>query len=82
MTKMNNDEQLSFEQALQQLEKVVTELEQEDVPLDKLINYYQKGMELVKLSNDMLKNAEEKMTQVLNEDEQIEPFHIEEDHNI
>lgn len=76
---MSENKNITFEEALKQLETVVTKLEQEDVPLDKLIDYYQKGMELVKVSNHMLKNAEEKMTQVLNEDDELEPFIVEEE---
>lgn len=76
---MTKKEELTFEQALAQLEKVVTQLEKEDVPLDQLIDYYQQGMELVKLSNNKLKDAEEKMAKVLNDDDKLEPFHIEEE---
>lgn len=74
---MSKKEELSFEQALSQLETVITKLEQEDVPLDKLIEYYQEGMELVKVSNHMLKDAEEKLTKVLNDEDELEPFTIE-----
>lgn len=74
-----SEEKLTFEQALKQLETVVNKLEETDVPLDKLIEYYQKGMELVNLSNDMLKNAEEKMTKVLDEQEEEEAFIIDEE---
>lgn len=79
---MENKEELKFEEALAQLEEVVKKLEQEDVPLDQLIHYYQKGMELVKVSNEMLRDAEEKMTKVLNENNELEPFHTEEDLDI
>ena len=78
---MENKEELKFEKALEQLEEVVTKLE-EDVPLDQLIQYYQKGMELVKISNKMLRDAEEKMTKVLNENDELEPFTSEEDLDI
>lgn len=76
---MSKKEELSFEQALNQLETVVTKLEEEDVPLDKLIEYYQQGMELVKQSNHMLKDAEEKLTKVLNDDNELESFTLEEE---
>lgn len=76
---MSEDKELTFEQALTQLEQVVKNLEGENVPLDKLIDYYQEGMELVKVSNQMLKSAEEKMTQVLTDDGELEAFNIEEE---
>ncbi|HZW67320.1 MAG TPA: exodeoxyribonuclease VII small subunit [Pseudogracilibacillus sp.] len=75
----SEDKELTFEQALAQLEQVVKNLEGENVPLDKLIDYYQEGMELVKVSNHMLKNAEKKMTQVLTDDGELEDFVIEEE---
>lgn len=74
---MSKNEDLTFEQALTQLEDVVTQLEKDDVPLDKLIEYYQRGMELVKISNNKLKSAEEKMAKVLNDNDQLSPFHME-----
>lgn len=74
---MSKNEDLTFEQALTQLEDVVTQLEKDDVPLDKLIEYYQRGMELVKISNNKLKSAEEKMAKVLNDNDQLAPFHME-----
>lgn len=76
---MSKKEDLTFEQALTQLENVVTQLEKDDVPLDKLIEYYQRGMELVKLSNNKLKNAEEKMAKVLDDNDKLAPFHMEEE---
>ncbi len=44
MTKPNKD--LSFEQALQELEAVVARLESGDVSLDNAIDAYSRGMEL------------------------------------
>lgn len=76
---MAKDEKLTFEEALEELESIVSKLEQEDVPLDKLIEYYQNGMQLVKKSRQMLDDAEEKMAQVLSDDGQLEAFTIEEE---
>lgn len=76
---MSEEKKITFEKAMTELETVVRKLEQEDVPLDQLIAYYQRGMELVKVSNHMLKDAEEKMTKILNDNETLEPFIIEEE---
>lgn len=38
-----NIEEMTFEQALGELEKVVTQLEQGDVPLDASISLYERG---------------------------------------
>lgn len=68
---------LSFENALKQLEEIVHELEQEEVPLEKAINLYQKGMELSKYCDEKLEHAENKMTKILNKENKTEPFNIE-----
>src|SRR5699024_649746 len=54
------DEPMTFETALKKLEKVVQELEKEEVPLEKAIELYQEGMQLSKSCDDKLKNAENK----------------------
>lgn len=71
----NNSKELSFEEALKQLENIVNALEKEDVALDKMIRYYEKGMELSKQCSDMLANAEEKMTKIINDQGKIENYH-------
>lgn len=76
---MSEEKELTFEEALQELEKVVHELEKEEVPLEKLIDYYQRGMELVKLSNQQLQEAESKIAEVINDEGKLEPFTIEEE---
>lgn len=70
---------LTFEEAMTELEKIVEKLEAGDVPLEKAIAYYQKGMELSKLCSDKLSNVQEKMTQIMNEQGEIEPFDIQEE---
>lgn len=75
----NEKENLSFEEALTKLEEIVNKLEQEDVPLESAINYYQEGMKLSNLCDDILKNAQKQMTQILNEEKEIEPFELREE---
>ncbi|GAB4073499.1 exodeoxyribonuclease VII small subunit [Barrientosiimonas marina] len=70
---------LSFEEAMQQLEKIVEKLEQGDVPLEKAISYYQEGMQLSKLCNNKLTNVQEKMTKIMNEHGQYETFDVQEE---
>ncbi|MBR7796740.1 MAG: exodeoxyribonuclease VII small subunit [Bacillota bacterium] len=74
-----SDNELSFEEAMAQLEKIVEKLETGDVPLEKAIDYYQDGMKLSKLCNDKLIHVEEKMTKIMNEQGELEPFHIQEE---
>ncbi|MEI3611754.1 exodeoxyribonuclease VII small subunit [Pseudogracilibacillus sp. SO30301A] len=77
--KDNEKENLSFEEALTKLEEIVYKLEQEDVPLESAINFYQEGMKLSNLCDDILKNAQKKMTQILNDEKEIEPFELQEE---
>ncbi len=75
--KMTND--ISFEEAMIELEKIVEKLEMGDVPLEKAIVYYQEGMKLSKVCNDKLINVQDKMTQIMNEHGELEPFEIQEE---
>lgn len=75
----NENEQLSFEEAMIELEKIVEQLEEGDVPLEKAINYYQEGMKLSKVCNDKLINVQEKMTKIMNEQGELKPFDIQEE---
>lgn len=76
---MNNTEELTFEEAMNKLEEIVEKLEEGDVPLEKAITYYQEGMKLSKLCNDKLSNVQEKMTQIMNEHGELEPFEVQEE---
>ena len=52
-------ENKSFEVLMAELEQLVKELENKDIPLDDVIEKYQKGLELTKVCHQMLKDAEE-----------------------
>ncbi len=49
---------LSFEEAINELEKTVNELEVEKLTLDESVKKFQKGMELSKYCNELLDKAE------------------------
>lgn len=55
---------LSFEQAMTELESVVDRLERGDVPLDESIKLYERGAELKKRCEAKLKEAEEKVAAI------------------
>lgn len=73
------ENELTFEKALTELEEIVVKLESADVPLEKAIDYYQAGMKLSKLCDEKLTHAQEKMTQILNDENELEPFAAEEE---
>ena len=54
---MTETTELSFEAALAQLEKIVTELESGSAPLEKSLELYQKGAELKALCEARLEAA-------------------------
>lgn len=56
--------EMSFEQALGELEQVVSKLERGDVPLEDSIKLYERGAELKAHCEAKLKDAEEKVAQI------------------
>jgi exodeoxyribonuclease VII small subunit len=56
--------ELSFEQAMQELEQVVSRLERGDVALDESIALYERGALLKKRCEEKLKEAEEKVNAI------------------
>lgn len=61
---------LTFEQELQMLEAIVGKLEQGDVPLEEALAQFQKGVALSKKLQEILQNAEDTLTKVINEEGQ------------
>lgn len=62
---------LSFEDALQQLETIVRQLEQGNVPLERSIEMYERGAQLRKHCDGLLKAAEAKVEKIqMNQDGQ------------
>ena len=56
--------EMTFEQAMSELERIVTELERGDVPLEDSISLYEKGAELKKRCETKLKEAEQKVAAI------------------
>ena len=69
--------ELKFEEKIKTLEQIVNELENDDVNLDESIEKYTKAMNLVKECDLELKTIEEKIAKIVNEDETLEDFNIE-----
>ncbi|MEP1931628.1 MAG: exodeoxyribonuclease VII small subunit [Roseibium sp.] len=60
----NDISALSFEEALKQLETIVRELEQGNVPLERSIEMYERGDALRKHCDTLLKSAEAKVEKI------------------
>ena len=56
--------EMTFEQAMSELERIVTQLEKGDVPLEDSISLYEKGAELKKRCETKLKEAEQKVAAI------------------
>ena len=59
MTVKKND--ISFEEALKDLEKIVEDLNNGDMELEKAITAYEKGIQLKNICEERLKNAQERI---------------------
>ncbi|MGF7048595.1 exodeoxyribonuclease VII small subunit [Paenibacillus sp. DS2015] len=68
--------ELNFEDAMNQLEEIVGELEHGDVPLEKAIELFQKGMGLSQLCSKKLEQVEHKIEMIVEEDGELrkKPF--------
>jgi len=60
MTKENSKD-IPFEQALEELEKLVDDMEQGELPLDDMIKSFERGTILSKLCRKKLSNLEKKI---------------------
>ncbi|WP_407431377.1 exodeoxyribonuclease VII small subunit [Methanobrevibacter sp.] len=70
------DENVSFEDNLKELEEIVEKLEKGDVPLDNAIEEFKKAMDLVKACDDKLKDAQETIAKIVNENGEIVEFNV------
>lgn len=58
-------QKLSFEEALEKLEKIVQDLESGDLSLEDSVKSFEKGIELSKLCKKKLENAEERVKKIV-----------------
>ena len=76
---MTDKQDITFEEAMENLEKIVEQLEEGDVPLEKAISIYKQGMDLSRLCHTKLKTVEDQLTQILREDGELETFAVQEE---
>lgn len=58
----------TFDESLVELEKIVEQLEQGDVPLEEALDKFQEGITLSRDLKKTLKNAEETLAKIVTED--------------
>lgn len=65
-------EKISFEESMQKLEEIAIELEKGDLSLEQSLNKFEEGMKLSKECNEIIENAEKKITILLEKDGKLE----------
>lgn len=68
----------SFEQSLSQLEKIVNDLEEGNLPLEKALKKFEEGINTSEYCSEILNETERKISILLGKEER-EPFQSEED---
>ena len=74
---MQQPDDETFEAAMNELERIVKRLEENDVPLEEAIELFQKGVALSKKCHQKLQKVEDQMDQILGEDGTLRPFQLE-----
>lgn len=64
---MMKKEEIPFEKAMSKLESITAELEKGNLSLEESMAKFEEGMELSKKCNEILQNAEKKITILLEE---------------
>jgi exodeoxyribonuclease VII small subunit len=59
-----SDDDISFEDALDALEQLVSEMEGDDLPLEKMLSGYERGVHLRRLCDRRLEEAESKVEMI------------------
>ena len=81
-TGRRNMAEISFEKALEKLEKIVDQLETGDLPLDNSLKKYEEGVKLVRACQRKLDKAKKKIETLVKKDEglfDLEPFEEKDD---
>ncbi|MBM4104158.1 MAG: exodeoxyribonuclease VII small subunit [Planctomycetes bacterium] len=68
-TEKNNKTNLTFEQAIDQLNQIVSRIEQGQVPLQESLEQYEKGMKLIRHCRGILQDAERRIEQISSQNE-------------
>ena len=70
-------EEKSFEENMEQLENIVTELEKGELNLEESVKKFEQGINISKKCNDILEKAEKKITILLRQEDQIKEENFE-----
>jgi exodeoxyribonuclease VII small subunit len=70
MTAIKKAESLTFEQSMLELESLVAKMEQGDLPLEDALRSFERGIQLARHSQQKLKDAEQKVQILTNQNGQ------------
>ncbi len=59
-----NSEQFNFEQAMEEIKKIVSAIEEGKLPLEESIKQYERAMQLIKQSQELLQSAHKKIEDI------------------
>lgn len=68
---------MNFEENMENLEKIVQELEKGELNLDESIKKFEEGMQLSKKCNEILEEAEKKITILIKKEDKLEEENFE-----
>lgn len=71
MSKLN-EKDISFEQAMQQLEGIVQQLETGEMPLEEALRSFEQGAALIKKCSTVLKEAELKIEKLTSQEDTVQ----------
>ena len=71
------NEKISFEDNMEKLEKIVTDLEKGNLNLDDSVKKFEEGMKISKECNKILEEAEKKITILVNKDGEMKEENFE-----
>ncbi|MCQ2978452.1 MAG: exodeoxyribonuclease VII small subunit [Clostridia bacterium] len=75
---MSKEEEKNFEELMDELNTLVKDLEQGNTSLDDSIEKYTKAMNIAKVCNDKLDNAQGAVNKILKDNGFLEDFNVEE----
>ncbi|MFT5674152.1 MAG: exodeoxyribonuclease VII small subunit [Paraglaciecola sp.] len=70
MTNRKKAENLTFEESMQELESIVKQMEQGELPLEDALQRFERGIQLARHSQQKLKQAEQKVQILMNQNGQ------------
>ena len=73
------EKEIKFEEAINKLEQIATELESGKLDLDGSVKKFEDGMKLSKQCSKMLEDAEKKITILIQNQDEIEEENFEQD---